>query len=132
MAFGSAGNIYYDGKELDDSDTSEGLKMPTGSEILCKGGFSFKEPLIWKRFKHVENNSYCYQEGTQWDAVAFKAKRNVMYSGFLWNREYNDKPFTLKHKFRIDSGDWIECEFPEQSKSDIIEDEPLKLHKFNI
>lgn len=75
-----------------------GSNVHMNAKILLLGseGGSRKTPIPWRRSSHVQNDSYtgCYADNS--DALKFKAKVNLIVYGFMWNKEYNLKDFTLK------------------------------------
>ena len=82
--------------------------------ISSGGGVSYSgNPLCWVRFKDLEDEDYCYHGSDTKGAIIFKAKRNVAFTGFLWNVEWNNNAFTMNIKYRKN-----EEEFCDEAKFD--------------
>lgn len=64
--------------------------------LLSVESLSRKIPIPWRRSSNVQNESYTGASAEYADALMFKAKCDVVIYGFMWNKEYNKKDFTLK------------------------------------
>lgn len=84
-------------------------------------------PIPWRRSPNVQNDSYTHGSSSNSDALKFKARVNVKVYGFMWNRDYQGKDFTLTFQFRVNEGepsDWYEVS---RTPSDIVT-EDTKFH----
>lgn len=65
--------------------------------LLLTGESSLRKiPIPWRRSSNVQNESYTSASAEYSDALKFHAKVDVVIYGFMWNKEYNKKDFTLK------------------------------------
>ena len=136
---GDSYGFIFRGKTVDGEATFADESVMPGEQFLAIGaGSHYPEPLIWRRYRNIQNQSYTGGSDRYPDALIFKAKRNVKFTGFMWTKEYNGKDFTIEASWRIsdtkNSGEWSESIQISRSKDDIWEDDPLKheLHKVNI
>ena len=97
-SFSVGGQILFDGHAIGEDDTFVGKNVQMNDKILMLSGAggSRKIPVPWRRSKNVQNESYTGASAECSDALIFKAKANVVVYGFMWNKEYNKKDFTLK------------------------------------
>jgi len=65
------------------------------------GGSAKVDPVMWRRFVNIQNDSYTSGNPNHPDALCFKARRNVKVCGFMWTRDYNSKDFTLQVRWRV-------------------------------
>ncbi len=62
------------------------------------------EPKVWRRFKYMQDNDYYYLSNTYFDAVGFKAKRDVIILGFTTFGHYDKSNYTLQYKTKKKGG----------------------------
>lgn len=113
LSFNTGGTLLFEGQVVieDDSFVGKNVHMNAKFLLLLGGGGSRKVPIPWRRSKNVQNESYTGGSAEYSDALKFEAKVDVVVYGFMWNKEYNLKDFTLKFQFRVgqDSpSDWYE------------------------
>ncbi len=68
-------SIIYKGEIAGADDTFIKRSVKQGDNFLLIGG-SY-EAKVWKRFPRVESGDYFYMSDTYYDAVAFRAQRDV-------------------------------------------------------
>lgn len=112
-AFGIGGSFVTRGGVVHKEDTFMAKNIRDNEKVICIGAGkpSRVEPLKWRRSKNVQNESYTSANATNSDALKFKSKVAVKVYGFMWNKDYNDKEFTLKFQFRVDNdepSEWFE------------------------
>lgn len=93
-------SIIYNGELAGTDDTFIKRSVKQGDNFLLMGG-SF-EAKQWKRFPKLELGDYFYMSDTYFDAIAFKALREVNFLGFGLCNRYEKKDFTIKFKWAID------------------------------
>lgn len=133
-SFGFFGNIFYQGKTLTKEDTCTSLFVMPNDLLLLQGSSEGGRVtgVVWKRSPNFQHNSYNCGSATCEDAIKFKARRNSHWYGFLWNREYNNKDFIIKVKWRLNEeafSDWLEISTGNQN---LHPDDPDKVFYFDI
>lgn len=116
-------------------DTFQAINAIQNDRFLCLQGGSVRlDPVIWRRFTNIQNDSYTGGNPNHPDALCFKARRNVKICGFLWTRDYQDKNFTLLVRWRVvdspatgEPTEWVEFSAsPDQQQTD------FRLHLFDF
>lgn len=95
---GNSGSLYTDSKCVGEDDTFASLQINDKQKfIMVLAGACRKrvEPSLWRRSKFVQNESYTGSYEYP-DALIFVARQDVKIYGFMWNKEWNKKEFTLK------------------------------------
>jgi hypothetical protein len=62
------------------------------------------------------------------ESLKFTAKRNVLFTGIMWFREYNGADFNLKIKFKVNGGEVSEEISVDKTDSDRNMEDPWKVH----
>ena len=71
--------------------------------ILASGSVGKIEPVMWLRTKRtsIEWSDYTNLSTSSWDALKFKAKKNVYFCGVGMIKNYDGQDFSLEIKYRI-------------------------------
>jgi len=88
----------------EDTPLSVGMQDKTKLMILATGGPMGKmEPLIWFRSKrsNIEWSDYTNLSTEDWDALMFKAKRDVYFLGVGMMKNYDGAEFVLEIQYRV-------------------------------
>jgi len=101
----SFGQILFNGKFLKEEETPVSLGMKDSSQLLVLqcGSVGRVEPVMWFRTKKekIEWGDYTNVSTEYYDALKFKAKRDVLFCGVGMIKEYDSQPFVLEMKYRI-------------------------------
>lgn len=119
-----------DGKLVDKEDTFSSLRILPNTVILCGSGGKV-EPIMWKRSKNHQLNSYNSVSRNYEDAVCFVPRRDVLICGFMWGSEWYKKDFKLLIHWKVtDEGE--ASEWHEFSSTDDRAEGEWKLHRFDF
>jgi hypothetical protein len=71
--------------------------------LIENGGCGKIEPIMWFRTKKtsVEWSDYTNLSISEWDALMFKAKRDVYFCGCGMIKNYEGQDFVLEIKYRV-------------------------------
>lgn len=79
--------------------------MKSGDKLLVLASASVGklDPVMWFRTKRtsVEWSDYTNLSTSEWDALMFKAKRDVYFCGVGMIKNYDDQEFVLEIKYRV-------------------------------
>jgi hypothetical protein len=94
--------------------------------ISLGGGKVVSTP--WKRSKINYDTSYDRMHNDYEESLKFIAKRNVMFTGIMWFREYNGADFNLKIRYKVNNGETSEVIDVNLTDSDRNMEDPWKVH----
>lgn len=99
------GALLHEGKQLSAEDTAQSINMTNGSKLLVlqTGMTGQIEPKMWFRTKKtsIEWDDYTNLSSSEWDALMFKAKRDVYFCGVGMIKNYENQDFVLEVKYRV-------------------------------
>ena len=105
LAMGLGGKLFFNGQLLgeEDSALSSDLKNEARLLLVANGAVGKVEPIMWFRTKKTscEWNDSCNLSTSDFDALCFKAKRDVYFCGFGMLKTYSGDDFVLEFKYRV-------------------------------
>jgi hypothetical protein len=125
--FDAGGSLLTSGTQISKEDTFVSLSMKNECRLISYGMGSVTG-IPWKRSKINYDNSYQRLNDDKWESLKWIARRNVLFTGLMWFREYNAKDFMLKIKWKINGGDESQEYEVTRSDADRNMEDPWKVH----